>query len=174
MKKLYSILLLTVIDFCLIWFYIYQLDLDPSAGMIIVFLVPFVLVLNLLISGFFLYRKRSNYAKLFFINSILASVIMFFLFSARMDKDAYEMAEDWEFKKNDTTFTITRWKKTNEFSVTYSLRPGSSAGYMNGSCEQKDDGWILVSDSLEMRIINEMLVGFRNATDTLKINKIEF
>ncbi|WP_157491433.1 hypothetical protein [Flammeovirga sp. SJP92] len=173
MKTLYKILLLTIIDFGLIWLWVYLMDPDPSISITIILLVPLVLVINLIIGGLLLYFKKKDYSKLFFINSILASIIMNYLFGKGIDRHLNTRFESWEFQKADSTFRLNRKKKTDEFSMSYSLSPSSSTVFLYGKCTEKNGEWHLSADSLNMKIINDTeLIGFRNQTDTIKMNKL--
>jgi hypothetical protein len=174
MKTLYKILGLIIIDFGLIWFWVYQMDPDPSVSIGIFLLIPFVFIINLIIGGVLFFAKKKEYSKLFFINSLLSSIIMFYLFGKGIDRHQNNRLESWEFTKADSTFRLTRWKKTNGFSMSYSLRPGSSWGFLDGKCMERNGDWYLTSDSLNMKIIDdEKLIGFRNPTDTIRMNKLE-
>lgn len=58
--------------------------------------------------------------------------------------------------------------------MSYSLSPGSSWGFLDGKCIEKNGELYLTSDSLNMKIIkNKKLIGFRKITDTIRINKRE-
>ena len=174
MKTFYKVLALIIIDIGLIWFWVYQIDPDPCISIGVFLLVPFVFVLNLIIGGILFLAKKKDYSKLFFINSIIASIIMLYLFEKGIDRHQNNRLESWEFTKADSIFRLTRWKKTNEFSMSYSLSPGSSWGFLDGKCIEKSGDWYLTSDSLKRKIINdEKLIGFRNPTDTIRMNKLE-
>lgn len=174
MKKLQKILGLVVIDFGLIWFWVYQKDPDPSVSIGIIFLVPFVFVLNLIIAGVLFFIKKKEFSRIFLINSVISSIMMFYLFGEGIDRHQYNLLEEWTFQKADTTFSLVRWKQTNEFSMTYSLRPGSSWGFMDGTYENQNGIWILNVDSLTMVIDkSDNLIGFRNPTDSIEMEKIK-
>lgn len=174
MRKLYKILGLAIIDFGLIWLWVYQMNPDPSVSIGIILLVPFVFLVNLIIAGILFYKKKKENGLLFLLNSVIASILMFYLFGKGIDRYQNNRLEQWEFKKADTTFSLIRWKETDEFSMTYSIRPGSSWGFIDGKCIKETDGWILTTDSVKMKIIaNDRLVGFKNISDTIKMDKIE-
>jgi len=174
MKTFYKILGLLIIDFIIIWFWIYKMNPDPSISIGIFIFIPFLFILNLIIGGIFYFVKKKEYFKLFLLNGILSSIIFFYLFGKGIDRYQNNRLESWNFKKADSTFTLIRWKKTNEFSMTYSLNPDSSWGFLEGKCVGKYGEWYLTSDSLKMKIINnEKLIGFRNKTDTIKMKRIE-
>lgn len=174
MKKLYKILGLTIIDFGLIWLWVYQIDPDPSVSIWIILLIPFVLVLNLVIAGILFFAKKKEFSRIFLINSGISSILMFYLFGEGIDRHLNRHLEDWTFEKADTTFSLIRWKQTNQFSMTYSLNPGSSWGLMDGTCQNQNGNWILKADSLTLTIDEkDNLIGFRSPCDTIKMKKIK-
>ncbi len=173
MRTLYKILGLAIIDFGLIWLWVYQMDPDPSVSIGIILLVPFVFVLNLIIAGVLFFMKKKEYSRVFLVNSVTASIIMFYLFGKGIDRNQNKTLEQWTFQRVDTTFSLIRWKASNEFSMTYSLNPGSSSGFLDGHCENKNGKWILRTDSTTMQIDKDNLIGFRNSTDTIKMTKVE-
>ena len=173
MRIFYKIIGLAVIDFGLIWLWVNKLDPDPSVSVGIILLVPLVFVLNIIIAGVLFYAKKKEYSRVFLVNSIIASFIMFYLFGKGIDRHQNKRLEKWTFQKSDTTFSLIRWKEINEFSMIYSLKPGSSWGFLDGHCENKNGKWILKTDSVTMKIDNGNLIGFRNETDTIKMTKVE-
>jgi len=173
MKLLYKVLVLAIIGFGLIWLWIYQIDPDPSLSIVIYLLVPFVFVLNLIIAGVFFYLKKKENARVFLVNSVTASIIMFYLFGKGIDRHQNKRIEQWSFHKADTTFSLIRWKEIDQFSLTYSLNQGSSWSLLDGNCVAENDVWILKANSLKMKIENENLIGFRSENDTIKMKKIE-
>lgn len=174
MRTLYKISGLAIIDFGLLWLWVYQMNPEPSASLGIILLVPFVFLVNLIIAGVLFYKKKKENGVLFLLNSVIASILMFYLFGKGIDRSQNNSFEEWEFAKADTTFFLIHYKKTDEFSMTYSLHPGSSCGYLDGKCIRENDGWILTTNSLKMKIItNNKLVGFENVGDTIKMDKIE-
>lgn len=97
---------------------------------------------------------------------------MFYLFGEGIDRHQNKRLESWEFQKADSTFSLIRWKETDDFSMSYSTKPGSSWGFLNGTCKKQDGKWVLKADSLIMTIDeNNNLIGFRNPTDTIKMKK---
>ena len=118
METLYNILGLAVIDFGLIWLWKYQMDPDPSVSIGIILLVPFVFVLNLIITGVLFFAKEKEFSRIFLINSVIVSNMIFYLFGKGIDRHQNKRLEQWIFQKADTPFSQIRWKETNEFSMT--------------------------------------------------------
>ncbi|TPE46109.1 hypothetical protein [Pontibacter mangrovi] len=172
MKIFYKVLGLLIIDVVLIWFWVKKMDPDPSVSIGVLLFVPFVFTLNLIIAAILFLIKRREYVNLFLINSIASSIIMFYLFGEGIKRHQRNRLESWEFVKADTTFQIIRWKKENEFSMSYSTDPGSSTGFLDGKCEKENEGFTLSTDSTLYRIKDNYLIGFRKANDRIKLKKI--
>lgn len=171
MKFVFKLLGLITFDFILIWIWVYQMNPDSSVSIGILLLVPFVFVINVVIAGILFWLKKKEYSRLFLINTIFASIIMHYLFGKGIDRYQNNRLESWEFNIADTTFSLTRWKNIDEFSMTYSTRPGSSWGFLNGKCKLVSNEWILGVDSFQMKIHDDCLIGFRTKTDTIKMKK---
>ena len=173
MKLLYKILLLALIDLALIWLMVYYMNPDPSSSIWILILVPLAFLINAIIAAYFFFKKKVQNAKAFLVNAVIASLLMYYLFGRGVDRYQNERLESWEFENADTTFRVTRWKKRGEFSMSYSLVPGSSSGLLNGECKGNKGEWKLTADSLEMKISGNKLIGFRFPTDTIHMTKLE-
>lgn len=173
MRILFKLLGLIAIDFILIWIWVYQMNPDPSVSIGILLLVPFVFVVNLIIAGILFWQKKKEYSKLFLINAIIASMIMVYLFGKGIDRYQNNRLESWEFNIADTTFSLVRWKNVSEFSMSYSTDPGSSTGFLFGKCQLISNDWILKTESVQMKIHNDSLIGFRMKLDTIRMRKIE-
>ena len=149
------------------------MDPDPSVSIGIILLVPFVLILNLIIAGVLYLIKRRQYVNSFLINSVISSIVMFYLFGEGIDRHQNKRLESWQFIKADFTFEVTRWKELNEFSMSYSTNPGSSTEFLTGRCTLENGEFILATDSTKFKIKNNYLFGFRIGADKIKLKKIE-
>ena len=165
--------ILLIIDFIVLSIYTQTLKLDPSVAIGIIIIVPVVFIVNILFAVLFLIFKKPSLTGLFVLNAFLAAAISVYVFEKEMKKQADIFSESWRFQKSDTIFYLTRWKKRNEFSMTYSLSPGSSSGFLDGKYYKEKKSWILVSDSTKMKIENNILIGFRKPTDTIRMLKDE-
>jgi hypothetical protein len=173
LKIISKILGVLVLDFIIIWLWVYQMDPDPSVSIGILLLVPLVFVVNLLLAGVLYLLKKKEYAILFCINSILASIIMYQLFMSGIGRHQNNQLESWEFKKADTTFSLIRWKKTDDFDMEYRTDPGMSVGFLSGKCILKNGEFILTTDSTRYIMKDNLLIGFRRSGDTVKLKKAE-
>ena len=173
MNNFLKILGLTVIDFGLIWLTVYKINPDPSVTIGIIIFVPLAFIVNIIIAGILFIFKRKEYGKLFLINSIIASILMYYLFSKGINRHLNKELESWEFVKSGKTYSLNRWKNTNEFDITYSTGPNSSSGFLYGKCKQINHDWILTADSVTLQIHENKLIGFQNESDTIQMRKIE-
>ncbi|WP_291153552.1 hypothetical protein [Flavobacterium sp. UBA7680] len=171
MKFGIRILLLSIFDFIIIWLWVKQMNPDPSISIAELILVPSVVVLNLVIALilFFLNRK---FVSLFLINAVIAGILMHYLFAKGITRYKNERFESWEFNLQDTTYEITHSKIDKTFSISESTNPGSSTSFLDGKFIEKEEIY-LTTDSTEYKIKNGYLYGFRNATDSIKLTKIE-
>lgn len=114
MKTLFRIILLSIIDFVIIWLWVKQMNPDPSVSIALILLVPIVVVVNL-IAALILYFTKRKFAHLFLINSLIAAVLMKYLFEKGIDRYQDARVESWEFKIDNTTYSIDHWKEDNRF-----------------------------------------------------------
>lgn len=172
MKLFIKILLLTIFDFIVIWFWVKQIDPSPSIAIGIMIVIPTVIIINLAIALVFYFTKK-EYSKLFLINSLISAIVMNFLFTKGIDRNVNRNLEMWKFNVKDTIFTITHWKLHNTFDITESTNSGSSTSFLDGKTIKKDSAFYLKTDSTQYKIKNGYLFGFKNATDSIKLTKIE-
>jgi hypothetical protein len=148
------------------------MDPDPSISIGLIILIPLVLAFNLLLAGFFYLLKNEELKRLFLVNSILASIIMYYMFINGISRHLQKELECWKFKKADTTFSLIRWKKTNNFDFEYSTQAGSSTVFLSGVYSSENAAYILTTDSTKYLIKGDCLIGFRESKDTIKVKKI--
>ena len=165
------IILLTVVDFVVIWFWFIQMNPDPSVSIGILLLVPFVVVFNLFIALTLYFTKR-ELASLFLLNSVISGLLMFYLFGKGIDRYQNERLESWRFNIMDTAFVITHWKLDHTFSISESTNSGSSTSFLEGKFHENEGEYFLTTDSTKYKIRNEYLYGFRNEIDGIKLTKV--
>ena len=172
MKIWIRIILLTIIDFAIIWLWVKQMNPDPSVSIGILILVPLVVIFNLMIA-LILYFMKKEFVALFIVNSIISGILLFYLFGKGIDRYQNNRLESWNFKLKDETYTITHWKLENNFSMSESSSPGSSTYFLEGKFIKKEDEYYLTTDSTEFIIKKGYLYKFRNESDSIKLTKIE-
>jgi hypothetical protein len=172
MKFWIKIILLTIIDFVIIWLLVKQMNPDPSFSIGILILVPFAVILNLIIALILYFTKR-EFVSLFIFNSIISGILMFYLFGKGIDRFQNERLESWSFNLQNTTYVITHWKLENTFSMSESNNSGFSTGFLDGNFIIKGNEYYLKTDSTEFIIKDNYLYKFRNENDSIKLTKIE-
>lgn len=169
MKFWIRLLLLTIIDFVIIWLWVRQSDPDPSVSIGLVLLVPFVVVVNLIIACILYWTKR-QYTLLFVANAVPSAILMYYLFIAGIDRHQQLRYEDWSFKLMDTVYRVTHSKLDSSFYMTYSTNPGSSTGFLDGKFIDNKNYCLLRTDTSQFIIKNDFLFGFRG--DSIKLTKV--
>ncbi|WP_426790650.1 hypothetical protein [Sphingobacterium sp. WOUb80] len=172
MKFWIRIILLTIIDFAIIWLWVKQMNPDPGVSIGILILVPLVVILNLIIALILYFMKR-EFVALFIVNSIISGILICYLFGKEIDRYQNNRLESWNFKLKDETYTITHWKLENTFSMSKSSSPGSSTYFLEGKFIKKGNEYYLTTDSTEFIIKKGYLYKFRNENDSIKLTKIE-
>lgn len=167
--KILILIFLVIVDYLLISLYLRNQNLEPSIAIIV--LVPIAFLINILIAIIFFFIKKTSLTSIFVINAILSSIITYYSFGNEMRRQSSLELESWSFKRNDTLFELNSYKKRNEFDMSYSLSSGSSGNFLNGKYIKQQNGIILISDSIKMRIEGNKIIGFGKTNDTIGIFK---
>ena len=167
--KILILIFLVIVDYLLISLYLRNQNLEPSIAIIV--LVPIALLINILIAIIFFFIKKTSLTSIFVINAIPSSSITYYSFGNEMRRQSSLELESWSFKRNDTLFELNSYKKRNEFDMSYSLSSGSSGNFLNGKYIKQQNGIILISDSIKMRIEGNKIIGFGKTNDTSGIFK---
>ena len=175
MKMLLKIIGISILDFVLIWIWVRLMEPDPSVGILIIILIPIAIFVNLFISGLLFWFKNKN-SKLFLLNTIISSLIVYWLFPMEIDRRQSDQYIDYEFIVSDTTYHITLEKyPTNEFYSNFKVKSqGMTNGWIDGTYENRGDSTFLFSDSIEMYILNNKIYNFLNKEDGIAIERIEY
>ena len=167
--KILILIFLVIVDYLLISLYLRNQNLEPSIAIIV--LVPIAFLINILIAIIFFFIKKTSLTSIFVINAIPSSSITYYSFGNEMRRQSSLELESWSFKRNDTLFELNSYKKRNEFDMSYSLSSGSSGNFLNGKYIKQQNGIILISDSIKMRIEGNKIIGFGKTNDTSGIFK---
>lgn len=171
MKFWVRLLLLTIIDFVIIWLWVRQSDPDPSVSIGLLLLVPFVVVVNLIIALMFYWTKR-QYSLLFIANVVPSAILMYYLFIAGIDRHQRLRYEGWSFQLKDTIYRVKHSKLDSSFYMTYSTNPGSSTGFLDGKFIDNKNYYSLTTDTTKFIIKDNYLFDFRH--DSIKLTKIDY
>ena len=164
--SLKDLLVLLLIDIIVIWLWAINSDLGPGSAMVIYLVVPLVVIINIILGVISLFIKKVS-SPLFFINCIAAAMITYWIFTVEMRNQYNGHFDNWNFNLRDTTYTITKWNKSNDFSISYSEASGSSIDFLDGKCVQKKDTLLLINDSTRMFIHQGKLHNFRKSKNPI-------
>jgi len=167
LRYIFQLFILAIVDFIVIRFWLLRIDPDPSVSIGIIFLVPSVFIVNVIISIIVAFIKK-EFASLFVINSVIASILVYVLFLQGIDRHQKKRYETWQFSLIDTTFEIRLNKIDTTFNVYYKTTNSYSVGFMEGKYTIKHNEYYLVSDSAQLKISNETLYGFRRVIISLR------
>jgi len=171
MKFWIRLLVLTIVDFVIIWLWVRHSDPDVSVSIGLLLLVPFVIIINLVIA-FILYFMKRQYGLLFVANAVPSAILMYYLFTAGIDRYQRLRYEGWSFQIKDTTFRITHSKLDSTFYMDYSTNSGSSTGFLDGKFIHNKNYFVLTTDTTKYTIKNNYLFGFRS--DSIKLSKVDY
>lgn len=172
MKLWKQLLILAILDLIIIGAFVIYGDPDPSASIGIIILVPIAAIINL-IFAWLAYNTKRNYTNAFLLNTIISSILMYYLFTWGITRHQKKRYEGWNFNISDTVFRITHSKMDNTFSITYSTDPGSSWSLIDGRFIKRQDSYVLATDSTQYIIRNNYLFGFRDR-DSLKLIDVDY
>ncbi|CAN5448333.1 hypothetical protein BH09BAC3_BH09BAC3_32610 [soil metagenome] len=171
MKFWVQLLLLTIVDFLVIWLWVRQADPSPDISIAILLLVAYAIGFNIIIAVLLYFVKR-KYATLLVVNSLIAGALMFFLFHEGIVRHQNKRVEGWRFNIKDSTFEIQHWKMENTFSISESTTPWSSTSFLEGKFISNGNEYLLATDSTSYQIRGEYLFGFRKSIDSIKLIKV--
>nr|WP_162988940.1 hypothetical protein [Pedobacter schmidteae] len=94
------------------------------------------------------------------------------MFTWEMGSQSDAAIDSWNFQVKDTTFRITKWNQSDDYSIAYSTDRGSSTSFIDGKCLLINDTLFLKNDTAEMYIYRNKLYDFRNSKTpvSLKFN----
>lgn len=165
MKLFIQILGIAIIDYIIIWFWIKKISPDSSTSIALVFLIPLIIVINLMLATI-LYFVKSAHAKLFLINSLISAILMYLIFADRVNMNQEKWKEmslmEWTFKVDGTDYEIRYLVKEKSFNISERTDIHSLSGIIDGRVESSDDGktLYLISDSTKYQIKSGYLFGF--------------
>ncbi|WP_454047443.1 hypothetical protein [Chryseobacterium sp. Marseille-Q8038] len=170
MKWILQILILSIIDFLLIWTWFYNIDPDPSISIAVVIIYPVLFFSNLLAGGILWITKKRNLSLLFIINSVVAVVIASFLWLNAIRRHQNRIWISYSFPHNTKNYHIDIHKPNNTFTITEYENPGSSWIFQEGICTYESGKIILKTDSTVYNIEHNVLIGFTKNKIQLKRN----
>lgn len=174
MKTLYNILGLAVIEFGLIWLWVYKMEPDPSISIGIVLISPILFGLNL-IAGLILYFLKKPLSKMFFVNSIICPMIFYAFWSLWFMNWVERNYEEFSFGIDNRKLEVSLSKTSNYFSISdlTNKSNGSTTGLYFGKYERKGDSIKLTDGETKMYIVENKLIGFPEKPTEIKLIETE-
>jgi hypothetical protein len=171
-RTINQLLVITVIDYVLIWLFVYQLNPVPIQGLLIFSLVLIIIVVNFII-GLALYFLLKKWHKLFFMNALIASILMYLVLLQGINRYKNDHLNSWIYSSNDTTFQINSIVKTNKFNFTYKVRFESNTEFLTGRNEERNDTLYLTTDSMEYFIYANQLYNY-NKLKSINLTELKY
>ncbi|TXI96387.1 hypothetical protein [Chryseobacterium sp. SG20098] len=168
MKRILQILILSIIDFLVIWIWFYDIDPDPSISIAVVIMYPLLFFINLLAGGILWITKKKNLSRLFIINSVVSVAIASFLWPNAIRRHQNQIWISYSFHHNAKNYNISIHKPDHTFMMTESVNPGSSTSFLEGVCNYENGKIILKTDSTRYSIEHNVLIGFTKNKIPLK------
>jgi len=138
------------VDILLSKCWIAYINPDPSVSIYLIGVLPFIFIVNLIISGA-MYIMKKKYAVYFLINSFVSVIIMYLLFGWATEQNVKKTMEIWNVSINDIKYEIIRNKQDNTFYTSIDLGNGAFRGI------EKDQGIVyLRSDTLFFQTIDSI------------------
>ena len=164
------VILIAIIESIIIWELVKKLDPDPSVSIAVIIYVPAVFCINMLI-GVLLHILKSYYRRVFYTNSIICSISMFFLFGQGVNRYLERTLDSWTFEYNNSEYHLTKWEETGNFSITVRLSEYSEKGYIDGVWELKDNELLLKGKDYTMRLSNGKLRNFNDDNSVIPVEQ---
>lgn len=161
-NKYLNFLILLVIDIFILSVLIISINAEPSGAIIEIFIIPVILVVNIVIAITLWFFKNKLY-KLFGLNAVVASVMFNLLFSGWFYYERKINYDIMEFKIYNTNYELELNKKNNSYSIQQMLKSNSTLEITSGKFKIKDDKIYLIDriDSVkEMTVYKDSLSGF--------------
>ncbi|HEX8279385.1 MAG TPA: hypothetical protein VF540_11845 [Segetibacter sp.] len=167
--------IIVAVDILFIWAWIDSMLLDSSVSIVIIFFIPFLIILNLVI-GVILKARRNAWANAILLNSIISSVIFYNFFVFAIRKQVSDNYKSFYFSRDGQNYelilNVIKGDYTNNESFeVYGRGKGSSWGIgLAGRYSVKEDTLILLTDSSKtMKVSNDILFDYPKVGDTIKL-----
>ncbi|MDR6369608.1 hypothetical protein J2795_000155 [Chryseobacterium bernardetii] len=168
MKLTLQILILSILDFIVIWTWFYYIDPDPSISIAVIIIYPLLFFINLLAGVILWITKKRNLSLLFIINSVVTVMIASFLWSNAIRRHQNRIWISYSFSHNTKNYYISIHKPDFTFMITESVNPGSFSSFQEGVCNYESGKIILKTDSTRYSIEHNILTGFTKNKIQLK------
>ncbi len=152
-----------------LWIYLEKPTPDISIALILI--IPLIFGVSIVIGLLLLWLKVGDIAKIAFLNSIIGSLIFYFLWTMWFDGWRERNYKDYLFNIGSVKFEVSLSKTSNYFSISdITNQPnGSTTGLFFGEYQTKGDTIILVDGQTEMKIIGNKLFSFPQSETEIEL-----
>lgn len=169
-KSLKILAIIITIDIMLFWFWVNLLDTSPSHSIILIYIVPIIVIVNIAIALMFTFMQKFDFLIAVLFNILIAPFIFLKIYDISEDRYLNNRYDRWLFEYKDSRFRIDTYKEDNTYSIIdkslYTESAFSGKYYISG------EKIIFKTDSSEMIIIDDKLIGFLGTKDTIKLKRI--
>lgn len=146
--------------------------MDVLGGVLNMFIL---FVLNLSASAILIKKRKITFGIILLTNSVISPKIYAETFNQGIYRHLGKQNEAWEFKLDNEKYLLHRGKIDNYF-VLYkeTIEYSESKMYnpvISGIYKEVDKGWRFKTDSLELYLIDNELIGLWTESDTIELQK---
>ena len=179
-KKLINTFLIDIVIFCL---FLYSAAPDESASMGLIFLVPFIFIVNLIAAiahllnaTIILKQKDSQQSTIYFINAFVAPVIFFLMFFIAVRFHSWKTIKTYTFSVNKNNYELTLYLEEKMLRLSQIDGRGYYEGLFSGTYRESNDtiyfDKVDYGDSTaKLRIFDKKLTGFPLNPGAIKLHK---
>lgn len=164
---LLKLLICLVTDFLLINFFLKKINIDESGFIIVIYIIPFIIVINFFFS-LILYLIFKNYYKIFILNAFLMAFLFFAIYQKESEKKKNKDFNIWLFTYDENDYKIIHWVNNDDYKINNIINKKFMVGVSKGKTLYKEDKLFLVSDSTEYYIKDNFLFKFKSS-DSIKL-----
>lgn len=178
MKMYLNLLILLILDFTILWFLIKWLNPDSSTSIALIYLIPIVVILNLIIAVILYCAKATKgIINLFVINSIISALLTFILFvvvvNTNQDKRQKSTLEEWTFRIDSEVYEIKYFKNDKMFEINRRIDQYLTVGIMEGTADSINGELKFRSDTLIITIKDGHVYGFKG-NEVYKVENLNY
>ncbi len=164
-----------LVDTIISSFWVSYINPDASVSIYLIYLVPLLVIINLVLAGIFFLFRSKNISLVFIINTIVAPLIFVAFFDRAADKSYSDHVRLYRFSVSDKNYELMllvengNLVENGDFHLSRKINENTYDGVLWGKYKTVLDTILLINDSVHIRIFNKTLCGFPMAADKIKI-----
>jgi hypothetical protein len=175
MKMIKQLLIIILADLIVLIPFVASMHPEPSATLGVVFIIPVLVLINI-VAGFVLMAVKKNWAAPLFINAVIAPVIFYSSFSYIISSNAAKAYKRYYFESNQKNYSLdidlNDGKFTDSLAFTFYEVAKNSSGTigLGGHYTTNHDTLFLLSDSgWQMKVFDMGLYNFPGTTKKIRL-----